>query len=235
MTGQDEQRAALLADAHARWHDMAGNMMWENADCGYERCEFVSQGRAVLAALASSGRVPDTDEAATRAFVSRQWAEDWNSPEDAVYGEDALDRAHEVATAALEESFAHDSHPESDDGNCYQCIYGAEAVVAALAAASAGPGDSTPDCPRCARRAEFQRLSAQVSDDKDWFEESCTQKRRGDDALRRLADAEAAIAKVRALCGDEGHHLRSGVMGMVRLKDLRAALSGLPAPDPKEK
>lgn len=28
-----------LADLHARWHDMPGNLMYAE-DCGYERCEF---------------------------------------------------------------------------------------------------------------------------------------------------------------------------------------------------
>lgn len=61
-----------------------------------ERWQHVDEVVAIIDALVHAGRGReaaaiervlghDDDEAAMRAYVSRLWADDWNSPEDSVY------------------------------------------------------------------------------------------------------------------------------------------------------
>lgn len=46
-----------LADAHARYHDQAGNLIYENG-CGWERCEFWDSTTTLLALRTSDDAAP---------------------------------------------------------------------------------------------------------------------------------------------------------------------------------
>jgi hypothetical protein len=61
---------------------------WRHPDAVSELlAELVSSGRSREAAAIRHVLGHDDDEAAMRAYVSRLWADDWNSPEDSVYDE----------------------------------------------------------------------------------------------------------------------------------------------------
>lgn len=73
------------AEPHATFVRTFGER-WQRPDIVSELlAELISSGRRREAAAIRRVLGYDDDEAAMRAYVSRLWAEDWNSPEDSVY------------------------------------------------------------------------------------------------------------------------------------------------------